>query len=103
MLNPSYDVPKSGGPMYSLRAVENGFTMIRPVYNGFSYAVDANGRLLASMDSDLTDTGIMYAEVPTQGVKTLYSRVGDMLGWLCVVGFLGFLPLNLLLRREKEQ
>jgi apolipoprotein N-acyltransferase len=102
MLNPSYDVPKSGGPMYSLRAVENGFTMIRPVYNGFSYAVDANGRLLASMDSDLTDTGIMYAEVPTQGVKTLYSRVGDMLGWLCVVGFLGFLPLNLFLRRKQQ-
>jgi apolipoprotein N-acyltransferase len=102
MLNPSYDVPKSGGPMYSLRAVENGFTMIRPVYNGFSYAVDANGRLLASMDSDLTDTGIMYAEVPTQGVKTLYSRVGDMLGWLCVVGFLGFLPLNLFQRRKQQ-
>jgi apolipoprotein N-acyltransferase len=54
------------------------------------------------MDSDLTDTGIMYAEVPTQGVKTLYSRVGDMLGWLCVVGFLGFLPLNLFLRRKQQ-
>lgn len=102
MLNPSYDVPKSGGPMYSLRAVENGFAMIRPVYNGFSYAVDANGRVLSSMDSDQTDTGIMYAEVPTQGVKTLYSRVGDMLGWFCVVGFLVFLPLNLLLRREQN-
>lgn len=103
MLNPSYDVPKSGGPMYSLRAVENGFAMIRPVYNGFSYAMDADGRLLAGMDSDLTDTGIMYAEVPTQGVNTLYSRVGDMLGWLCVVGFVGFLPLSLFLRREQQQ
>ena len=103
MLNPSYDVPKSGGAMYSLRAVENGFTMIRPVYNGFSYAVDPNGKLLASMDSDLTDTGIMYAEVPTQGVNTLYSQIGDLLGWICVVGFLGFLPLNIILRRKQKQ
>ena len=104
MLNPSYDVPKSGGAMYSLRAVENGFTMIRPVYNGFSYAVNPNGKLLASMDSDETGTGIMYAEVPTQGVNTLYSKVGDLLGWICVVGFLGFLLLNIILRiREKRK
>ncbi len=103
MLNPSYDVPKSGGPMYSLRAVENGFTMIRPVYNGFSYAVNANGEVLAAMDSDLTDSGVMYAEVPTEGVNTVYSRMGDLLGWLCVAGFLGFLPLNLVLRRQQEQ
>lgn len=103
MLNPSYDVPKSGGPMYSLRAVENGFIMIRPVYNGFSYVVDTNGHVLASMDSDLTNTGIMYAEAPTRGADTLYSRIGDVLGWLCVIGFLGFLPLNLVLRRKEKQ
>ena len=103
MLNPSYDVPKSGGAMYSLRAVENGFTMIRPVYNGYSYAVDSNGKVLASMDSDQTDTGIMYAEVPTQGVNTLYSKVGDLLGWICLIGFLGFLPLNIILRRNQKK
>ena len=55
------------------------------------------------MDSDLTDTGIMYAEVPTQGVNTLYSQIGDLLGWICVVGFLGFLPLNIILRRKQKQ
>lgn len=103
MLNPSYDVPKSRGAVYSLRAVENGFTMIRPVNNGFSYAVDPHGKLLVSMDSDETDTGIMYAEVPTQGVNTLYSKVGDLLGWICVVGFLGFLPLNVILRRKQKK
>jgi apolipoprotein N-acyltransferase len=103
MLNPSYDVPKSSGAMYSLRAVENGFNMIRPVYNGYSYAVDANGKLLTSMDSDLTDTGIMYAKVPTQGVNTLYSKIGDLLGWICVIGFLGFLPLNIILRRKQKR
>ena len=77
--------------------------MIRPVYNGFSYVVDTNGHVLASMDSDLTNTGIMYAEAPTRGADTLYSRIGDVLGWLCVIGFLGFLPLNLVLRRKEKQ
>jgi len=49
MLNPSYDIPKSTGPSNSLRAIESGFSLIRPVYNGYSYAVDYNGRILAYM------------------------------------------------------
>ena len=97
MLNPSYDYPKSTGTMYSLRAIENGFAMIRPVYNGYSYAMDHNGKLLASMDSDNTATGIMYADVPIKGVKTIYATVGDLLGWLCVVGFLGLVLLTIVL------
>ena len=103
MLNPSFDVPKSGGAMYSLRAVENGFTMIRPVYNGYSYAVDPNGRLLAGMDSDQTETGIMFADVPVQGTSALYSKTGDLLGWICFAGFLGFIPLNIILKRKNKK
>lgn len=104
MLNPSYDVPKSNGPAYSLRTIENGFSMVRPVYNGYSYAVDHNGKLLAAMDSDHTDTGIMYADVPTRGVNTLYAQIGDLLGWICVCGLLGFIPLSIILsaRRKKR-
>jgi apolipoprotein N-acyltransferase len=103
MLNPSYDYPKSTGAMYSLRAIENGFTMIRPVYNGFSYAVDPNGKLLASMDSDNTNTGTMVADVPIKGVNTIYATVGDLLGWLCVFGLLGLILLAIVLSIRKKR
>jgi apolipoprotein N-acyltransferase len=104
MLNPSYDVPKSKGPLYSLRTIENGYSIVRPVYNGYSYAVDHNGKLLADMDSDNTDTGIMYADVPTKGVNTIYATIGDLLGWLCVFGLLGFIPLTIILSiRQKKK
>jgi apolipoprotein N-acyltransferase len=95
MLDPSYDVPKSNGPAYSLRTIENGFSMVRPVYNGYSYAMDHNGKLLAGMDSDNTATGIMYADVPTKGVKTIYTTIGDLLGWFCVFGLLGLILLTM--------
>jgi apolipoprotein N-acyltransferase len=85
MLSPAYDWPKSMGPSSYERAIEYGFSFVRPTYNGFSYAEDYNGRILAQMDSDATTAGIMYADVPTQGIQTLYSIVGDLLGWLCVV------------------
>jgi apolipoprotein N-acyltransferase len=103
MLDPSYDVPKSGGPMYALRAIENGFSMVRPVYNGYSFAVDYNGKLLADMDSDRTDTGIMYADVPTKGVNTLYARIGDLFGWICVFGLFGFIPLSIILSARQKK
>jgi apolipoprotein N-acyltransferase len=103
MLDPSYDAPKSSGPVYYLRAIENGFSMVRPTYNGYSYAIDYDGNLLASMDSDETDTGIMYADVPMKGVNTIYSTIGDLLGWICVAGFLGFLPLNIILRKKQKE
>jgi apolipoprotein N-acyltransferase len=97
MLSPSYDMPKSGGPVYALRAIENGFSMVRPVFNGYSYAVDYNGRLLAGMDSDDTVTGIMYADVPTEGVTTVYASIGDLLGWLCVTGLFASITLHIVL------
>jgi len=103
MLNPSYDYPKSTGPSNSLRAIENGFSLIRPVYNGYSYAVDYNGKILAHMDSDKTEDGIMYADVPNKGVKTLYSIIGDILGWLCVLGFVTFVVISIIGRVYKKR
>jgi apolipoprotein N-acyltransferase len=103
MLNPSYDMPKSTGPSNSLRAIENGFSFIRPVYNGYSYAVDYNGKILAHMDSDKTEDGIMYADVPTKGVRTIYSTIGDLLGWLCVLGFVAFVVISMIGRVHKKR
>jgi apolipoprotein N-acyltransferase len=85
MLGPSYDWPKSNNPSYSLRAIENGFSFVRPTYNGITYAEDYNGNILAQMDSDVTKDGILYADVPIKGTKTIYSIIGDLLGWLCVL------------------
>lgn len=105
MLSPSLDYPKSEGPINSLRAIENGFSLVRPVYNGYSYAQDYNGKILTHMDSDETETGIMYADVPTKGVKTVYSTIGNLLGWLCVLGLFGGIALNIILsiRQKKEK
>ena len=95
MLSPSYDFPKSTSCLYSLRSIENGFSFIRPVYNGISFAVDYNGKLLAQMDSDKTEDGILYANVPIKSIQTIYSIIGDLLGWLCVIGLVSFVVLSI--------
>ena len=86
MFSPSYDWPKSMGPAYLFRCMENGFSLVRPTYNGFSFAADYHGKIIAHMDSDETDTGIMYAQVPIKGIQTIYPKIGDVLGWICLLG-----------------
>ena len=103
MLSPSYDWPKSPVPWYLLSTVENGFSFVRPTYNGFTYAADYHGNVLATMDSDETEDGIMYADVPTKGVKTLYPHIGDIFGWICVLGLLGLIVFSIINRKKKDK
>ncbi|WP_158306100.1 carbon-nitrogen hydrolase family protein [Maribacter sp. HTCC2170] len=85
MLSPSYDWPKSPSAWYLTSTIENGFSFVRPTYNGYSYAADYNGKVLAHMDSDQSVEGIMYSDVPVKGIKVLYPVFGDVMGWLCVI------------------
>ncbi|GAI87741.1 unnamed protein product, partial [marine sediment metagenome] len=41
------------------------------------------------------------ADVPTKGVKTIYSTIGDSFAWLCVLGLLGFIALTIKNRKKK--
>ena len=85
MLNPSYDWPKSTAPWYITGSIENGFSLVRPSYNGYTYASDYNGKVIEHMNFDETEDGIMYANVPIKGIKVIYPIVGDMLGWLSLI------------------
>jgi apolipoprotein N-acyltransferase len=84
MLTGSHEFPKGITLNDPYRAVENGFTHIRPTYDGITYAMDPYGRVLARMDRGVGEAGIMFVNVPTKGVRTVYARFGDWLGWTSV-------------------
>lgn len=90
MLTPSYDFPRSTGMSDSGRALDTGFTHVRPTYNGVSYVMDPYGRVLGRMDSADGGDGILYADVPVRGAKTLYVKFGDWFGWLNLAALLFF-------------
>ena len=79
--------------MASFRAIENGFSMIRADYHGLSTAVDYHGNILSQMNDFTTEERIMLADIPKQGIKTIYSQIGDFFAWLCVFGLLGLIAL----------
>jgi apolipoprotein N-acyltransferase len=86
-----------------MRTIEYGFSLLRPAQHGITVAVDYNGQVLSQMDFADSGDGIMYAELPMQGVKTLYTQIGDILGWICIVGLVGLILINIILRIKQKK
>jgi apolipoprotein N-acyltransferase len=82
------------------RAIEQGVTIIRPTRGGMTASIDPQGRItsaLSTADAALDGTPIagaatglmvVVANVPVQGMPTLYGQTGDWFGWLVVALFL---------------
>lgn len=89
MLVPAWDwreITPLHANMAAMRAIENGFALVRATGEGLSIAVDGYGRSLASFDYFSSGDGIMVAHVPTRGAATVYSLIGDLFAWICVAG-----------------
>jgi apolipoprotein N-acyltransferase len=77
--------------MASFRAIEQGFNLVRQTSHGLSAAYDYQGRRLAAMDHFQSTDYAMVSDVPTKGVRTIYSRLGDWFAWTCVAGLLALM------------
>ncbi len=101
LLSPSLDI-RSIDPMHAqmavFRAIENGVSVFRQSDNALSIVADPYGRTLAAVDHFTASEWVTVAQVPTQGVFTVYSVIGDLFGWLAVVGFVAIIVLTLVRR-----
>ncbi|RZQ60786.1 apolipoprotein N-acyltransferase [Amycolatopsis suaedae] len=77
----------------AIRAVENGYSIVRPSSNGVTTAIDPHGTVLGRSDYFRTDRQTVVAELPTQRVDTVYDRVHDLFAWLAVATLAGLIGL----------
>ena len=76
--------------MAVFRAIEQGFNIVRHTSRGLSVAADYQGRVRGLMDHyETPGERQLVAEVPTKGVRTIYSRLGDLFSWLALLGLAG--------------
>ena len=88
MLVPAWDFTVDrglGARMTAVRGIENGYLVVRAARDGQMTVTDAHGRILAEQDSGAMPGRRMRvdARVPAP-VATLFTRVGNVLGWACV-------------------
>jgi apolipoprotein N-acyltransferase len=84
------------GQLARVRAIEGGFTVLRPVRWATSYVFDAYGRVRAALPAGEND-GVLLADAPVEHVPTLYARFGD---WPAFVAALVLLALGTRIRRR---
>jgi len=68
--------------MAMVRAIEGGYSLLRPVRGATSIASDAHGNIRASISYFENSDKVMMASLPVKEIRTLYERVGDLFVWL---------------------
>jgi len=87
VLDPAGDTPEISPrhtQLASFRAIEQGFNLVRPTDYGLSAAYDYQGRQIAAADYFQASDHVMVSHVPTRGVRTIYSLLGDWFAWACI-------------------
>lgn len=72
--------------MAVFRAIENGLSMVMGNGGGVSIAVDPYGRIVNSLDYFNSDEKQLISCLSTNGVATIYSKIGDIFAWICILG-----------------
>lgn len=80
-----------------LRAIETRMGVARAANSGISEFVDPLGRVYAA--TRLETEAIVVDTLRTSDVRTLYTRLGDWVGWLSVLVTLGFAGVLVVQRR----
>jgi apolipoprotein N-acyltransferase len=106
MLVPAWDFKRDAwlaAHMTMMRGVENGYAVVRSSRDGLLSVSDAYGRMLAVATSTAMPGTSLLAEMKAgQRVSTIYTRIGDALGWLCVAGMLVLIPWSFVRRRRHQ-
>jgi apolipoprotein N-acyltransferase len=109
MLVPAWDFDddaRFAANMTKLRGVENGYVVVRASRDGLLSVSDAVGRMLAVAESASLPGASLLATVTVGArVATVYTRIGDVLGWLCVAGMIILIPwsfVRVARRRRRE-
>jgi apolipoprotein N-acyltransferase len=88
MLVPAWDFQLDkwlAARMTATRGVENGYAVVRASREGLLTVSDAYGRVLAERASRALPGQQLLVRAPIAApVPTLFTRIGDVLGWLCV-------------------
>lgn len=102
---PSLDFPGIAEIQYTqmtLRAVENRVAMVKADTAYDSAIVDPYGRIVKWIAHPEATQATLVADVPLGTGKTLYSRLGDWVGWLSLAGMAFFtLPNPIIAPRKK--
>jgi apolipoprotein N-acyltransferase len=102
MLTPAWDFRLDSfwhGHIAVMRAVEDGFSLVRTARDGSLTVANDRGRIAAEIASDTAPFATLLATVPAGHSYTLFLLLGDWFGW-CAIALLMLVLIQLLRGRR---
>jgi apolipoprotein N-acyltransferase len=72
------------------RAIENGFSIVRPVSNAITIACNNKGQILGNNAFSTKHISSLMVDVPIHGTSTFYTWAGDFFAYICALASFGF-------------
>ncbi len=88
MLVPAYDwegITPLHPQMASFDAIQNGYSLIRSTGKGLNVVYDYHGNLIGKMNNLYSDSKILYADIPVKSTTTVYSKIGNVFVYICIL------------------
>jgi apolipoprotein N-acyltransferase len=97
--------------MAAMRGIENGCSVMRQVSGGLSVVSDYRGKIESSFNFFNNGEKLWMDDVQLGHVSTIYSRIGDIAAYLCVLLtisslsylVIGFIKRKYLIKKVKQQ
>ena len=74
--------------MSRIRAIEGGFSLLRPANGATSMGFDNLGQIRASMTDFGDNDKILLATLPLERTNTLYSRIGNLIAYIAILALI---------------
>jgi len=104
MLIPAFDwkeISPFHSQMSSFTAIENGFSLIRPNGSGSVAVYDYLGKVIAEMNTFDSDDKLLYAEVLIESTTTVFSKIGNVFVYACLLFLILALGLRFVKNKDK--
>jgi apolipoprotein N-acyltransferase len=102
---PAYDwkeITPLHSNMASIQAVQFGCSIVRANGNGESAIFDFNGIKTASLNSFNSNKKIMYGKIKVGTITSIYSIIGDIFSFFCIVFILVYFISNCSIKKIKN-
>jgi apolipoprotein N-acyltransferase len=102
---PSHDGPTIAEKHYThlvFRAIENRVAMVKSDAAWDSAIVDPYGRIREWTVTPEGSQATLVADVPLGTADSLYVKLGDWVGWLCLAGFAFFIVFTPVIKRRAQ-
>jgi apolipoprotein N-acyltransferase len=102
--NTTVGISEQNWTHFVFRSVENQVPVVNADRGFYTMITDSHGKILTDVRTPAGDSAVVLADVTIgSGDPPLYTRLGDLLGWISLAGFIFFIVFQSLVERRAKK